>query len=539
MRDTRATTSVHAEPRTVRVLMVTDGEASFDEADFGLSTLVDVLEAPALPWIRVEVTKAHRERNLPALSAELPLFRFDGHDLSQYDQIWLFGVARSNRPSLEEVELRALAEFMDGGGGMFATGDHEDLGVSLCGAVPRVRTMRKWHWPEPGPNGEPVAPSVDGPGRHDTLLEGNDPLFQLNDQSDDVPQVVTPRMYATSDSPKWAHQAYPHPLLCGPRGPIRVLPDHPHEGECSVPEDLGATFTLAGYEVTEYPGGLAPEVVAWSTINARPAELDPRKGRLDARTFGAVGAYDGHRAGVGRVAVDATWHHFFNINLVGDPTVPQDPVKSVGFAASASGRTAYEEIKAYYRNIAVWLARPEAQEGMWWRAVWAARWHHRVSMDLRPGSLGSPDLAELLRVGADVREVLAATATRADAAQWAGRFGVGAAGAGRWEALRPSLDPWLPRSGDEQPGHLPNLVSSMLPELVLDAVLGAVVHAVAAEFPEPTEEARQRAAGVEWPGVVGPAVARALEAVAGQVARTDEVLRSVGAALATGLGAGG
>ncbi|QFZ19444.1 hypothetical protein [Saccharothrix syringae] len=532
MNDNRATTSVLAPPRTIRVLMVTDGEASFDRADFGLATVVDVLEAPALPWARVEVTKAHRERNLPALSADLPAFRFDRHDLSAYDQIWMFAVARGGRPPLEETELRAVAEFMDGGGGVFATGDHEDLGVSMCGGVPRVRSMRKWHWPDPGPNGEPVAPSIDGPDRRDTLSEGHDPLFQLNDQSDDVPQVVTPRMYATSDSPRWAHQAHPHPLLCGPRGPIRVLPDHPHEGECYVPDDLGRTFTFDGYDTAEYPGGLAPEVVAWSTIAARPAELDPRKGRLNARTSGAVGAYDGHRAGVGRVAVDATWHHFFNVNLVGDPTVPQDPVKSVGFAASAAGLAAFEEIKTYYRNIAVWLARPATQEDMWWRAVWAARWHHRVSMDLRPGSLGAPDLPELLRIGAEVREVLAATATRADALQWAGRFGVGAVDARLWEELRPSLDPWLPRAGDEQPGHLPNLVSSLLPELVLDAVLGAVVHAVAAEFPEPTEQARERVAGVDWAAVVRPALGRALEAVAGQVARTDEVLRSVGTTLA-------
>lgn len=538
MNDNRPT-SVLPEPRTIRVLMVTDGEASFDRADFGLATLVDVLEKPVLPWARIEVTKAHRERNLPALSAEIPLFRFDRHDLSVYDQIWLFGVARSARPPLEEGELRALAEFMDGGGGVFATGDHEDLGVSMCGAVPRVRNMRKWHWPQPGPNGEPVAPSVDGPDRNDTLSEGHDPLFQLNDQSDDLPQVVTPRLYATSDSPRWAHQAYPHPLLCGPRGPIRVLPDHPHEGECYVPDDLGATFTFAGYRVTEYPQGVAPEVVAWSTIRARPAELDPRKGRLNAQTFGAVGAYDGHRAGVGRVAVDATWHHFFNVNLVGDPTVPHDPVKSVGFAASAAGRAAYEEIQGYYRNIAVWLARPATQEAMWWRAVWAARWHHRLSMDLRPGSLGEPDLAELLRIGAEAREVLGATVTRADTLQWAGRFGVGAVDAGLWEALRPSLDPWLPRSGEEQPGHLPNLVASLLPELVLDAVLGAVVHAVAAEFPEPTEQARERAAGLDWAAVVRPALGRALEAVAGQVARTDEVLRSVGTTLASARGSGG
>ncbi|QQQ73496.1 hypothetical protein IOD16_19575 [Saccharothrix sp. 6-C] len=524
-------TSVLAEPAAVRVLVVTDGTASFDRADFGLSTLVDVLSTPPGPWVRFEVTRAHREENLPALSADIAGFRFDGHDLGRYDQVWLFGVARAPRPPLDQTELRALAEFMDGGGGVFATGDHEDLGVSMCGDLPRVRSMRKWHWPEPGPLGEPVAPSIDGPDRNDTLSEGHDPLFELNDQSDDVPQVITPRMYATSDSPKWAHQGYPHPLLSGPRGTIRVLPDHPHEGECYVPDDLTRSFTFDGYETTEYPAGLAPEVVAWSTLNARAADRDPRKGRLDAGTFGAIGAYDGHQVGVGRVTVDATWHHFFNVNLVGDPTVPNDPVKSVGFAASESGRAAYEDIKAYFHNIAVWLSRPATQEAMWWRAVWATRWHHQVAMDLRPALMSTPedlDLAELLRIGVDARQVLAATVTRADALQWAGRYGVGAVDAGLWETVRPQLDPWQPRSGDEEAGHLPNLVMSLLPELVLDAVLGAVVYAVAAAFPEPTREARDRAAGVDWSATVRPHLDRALDVVAEQVRRTDTRLRSLG-----------
>ncbi|NUT49063.1 MAG: hypothetical protein HOV94_17410, partial [Saccharothrix sp.] len=93
--DTVPNTSVLAEPAAVRILMVTDGEASFDRADFGLATLVEVLEAPSLPWARFEVTKAHREDTLPARSAELQAFRFDDHELAHYDQIWLFGVARA------------------------------------------------------------------------------------------------------------------------------------------------------------------------------------------------------------------------------------------------------------------------------------------------------------------------------------------------------------------------------------------------------------------------------------------------------------
>jgi hypothetical protein len=143
------------------------------------------------------------------------------------------------------------------------------------------------------------------------------------------------------------------------------------------------------------------------------------------------------------------------------------------------------------------------------------------------------DLAELLRIGADVRAVLASTASKADTLQWAGRYGVGAVDPGLWETLRPHLDPWQPRSGDEQAGHLPNLVASMLPEMVLDAVLGAVVYAVATAFPEPTGEARERAGAVDWGPAVRPHLDRALDVVAEQVLRTDERLRSLGDTLTT------
>jgi hypothetical protein len=37
-----------------------------------------------------------------------------------------------------------LAEWMDRGGGVFAVGDHFNLGASMCSRIPRVRTMRKW-----------------------------------------------------------------------------------------------------------------------------------------------------------------------------------------------------------------------------------------------------------------------------------------------------------------------------------------------------------------------------------------------------------
>src|SRR5258708_6161783 len=89
------------------------------------------------------------------------------------------------------VGIRAFV-VMDGGGGVFATGDHEDLGVVLNGRVPRVRSMRKWYWPNPGPLGEPIAPDALGTGRIETTQPGhNETFIHFDDQSDDIPQPLT------------------------------------------------------------------------------------------------------------------------------------------------------------------------------------------------------------------------------------------------------------------------------------------------------------------------------------------------------------
>jgi hypothetical protein len=516
-------------PCRVGVLIVTDGGGSFGSADFGLKALLDTLAAPPGPWVRFDVTKAHRRVDP---TADLQNFTFDGYDLTDYDEIWLFGVERSGSPELSEPELRALSEFMDGGGGVFATGDHEDLGVAMCGRVPRVRSMRKWHWPGPGPNGEPVAPNVGGSNRYDTLSEGNDPGIQFNDQSDDIPQRITPRLYPAWPWNKWFHRSYPHPLLCGPRGVIRALPDHPHEGECYEPTDLSATFTFNGYAVTEYPGKVSPEVVAWSTIAGRA--VDANKGPLNPRSFGAIGAYDGHRVNVGRVVVDATWHHFFNINLVGE-LGNLDPIKGVGFDATAAGHAAYEDIRAYFHNIAVWLARPASHRCMWWRALWWVRWHHRLVMDLRPHYLETVDrldLAELLRIGGEARDALGRVASQCTVVRWICWYLVRTLRPKLWPRVAPYLDPWLPVEGDRSAEQVLDPAAPMYAEIITDAILGGAVYAVAQAFPTPGDEARDRAEDIDLAELAGRHLARSLDLVAEHVTAAADGLARLGTAFA-------
>lgn len=329
----------------IKILVVTDASGGFStDVNFHLGLALEVIENDGWPHVKFEFTRAHRQTPSSGPVDETG-FRFDAHDLNQYSQIWLFGISRGNDP-LTPSELKALAQFMnEHDGGVFATGDHENLGLPVAGQVPRVRSMRRWYYPSAGPNGEPVAPSQFGSARHDTIVMGT--------QTDSRPQTITPRMYTRSSNRGFIRftARFPHPVLCGPTGPINYLPDHMHEGLCEVPDDLTDDFDFDGYTGDDYPvvGGtrVAPEVIAWAQSHG-----------TTATGFGVLSAYDGHRANVGRVLCDATWHHWFNINLRGyknNAENPGDPSYDSGDAY------AWQEIQAYFRNVGVWLATPHIQ----------------------------------------------------------------------------------------------------------------------------------------------------------------------------------
>ena len=378
--------------QVVRVLIVTDGGGGFKHSvkvgvdfrnAFHLGEFVDVLQGTVWNGFTLQITKAHRENRVAAeIGADLVNFKFDNHDLSVYDEILLFPILRdgesiavpSGQPfrssNATDAEIKAIAEFMDAGGGVFATGDHEDLGAGLCSRLPRIRNMRRWHWDTPGPNGEPVAPSGSSANRYDTVRAGHDSdsshpndNFQFDDQSDNVAQQIAPTIFETRRS-RYIRQLWPHPLLCSPEGMVRYLPDHAHEGHCEVPANMNLNVTVAGYDQPEYPPlldgtALEPVVVAKATvIGGHTTDFKPV---VNARTFGVIGAYDGQRTrragkALGRVVVDATWHHFFNINLTGDLNSPT-PAKRQGFHAPllSGQQDHYKMIKHYFRNIVYWL----------------------------------------------------------------------------------------------------------------------------------------------------------------------------------------
>src|SRR5437763_3027999 len=163
-------------PIVLRILFVIDGriDTSTGPGCFGLGYVLETLRDDSFAWwVRFEVQVVRRDQArmpLPNCSSQdsdsnynqgqdprfaITGFRFTepNFSLNDWDQVWLFGDYPANQDGdinepqfchLDDVELKLLAEWMDRGGGVFAAGDHWNLGASMCSRIPRVRTMRRW-----------------------------------------------------------------------------------------------------------------------------------------------------------------------------------------------------------------------------------------------------------------------------------------------------------------------------------------------------------------------------------------------------------
>lgn len=409
------------KPCKVNLLIMTDGFLDYSDADFGLSTFVTALVNDGRSYVKFNITLAHRSSanmgsGISGITERIQNFSFNNPSHftpTKYDVVMLFGAdtgipGNPNRDFganyLSDAELRKIAEFMNNGGGVFATGDHGALGMGLCSAIARVRSMRLWD------NASGKVGMSDSM-RNDTNRRGNDASSTFDDQSDDIPQEISPRMYSSRLHWFWK-ETYPHPLLCAPTGVIKVLPDHAHEGECIIPND----FTLNDILGTpEYPGGIHPEIIATSTVlnNSNAGGL---KANTISHRFGAISAYDGHLAGVGRVSTDATWHHFVNVNLIGEITTDTDGNRATehasvkeGFAFSAAGLAHFEKIKHYYVNIPVWLSRQAQHTCFNSHIIWETLYKHRVleaSMDSPHIPYDKIPVQVLFTIGTHAKDVI-------------------------------------------------------------------------------------------------------------------------------------
>lgn len=383
--------------RSLDVLVVFDGASIFvsENGGFGLGTMLAELQGEEIGDAVLRFSTADRDGPKAKTASTTPHepkytgFRFDDrYDgalvLDKYEEVWCFGFHPGNSgaptdapigahpTAATDAELRELTRWMNvRGGGVFATGDHDFLGASLCSRIPRVRSMRLWT------NADGVPP-ISGTLRLDT----NRPMNASQDpdatpapaeipntaERDAVPQPIEWATWMSYRVGPFRRKRRPHPVLChATHGPIDVMPDHPHEGRCfdTAPGGEAPLVSVDGaYDFgggvagDEYPASSAgvrplPNVIAYGRTLADPPH-DFEKGDQPSRRFPMISVYDGRRAGVGRVAVDSTWHHWFNMNLNGLRAAGQ----ATGAPAAAVAR--WEKIRGYFVNLARWLAPPGA-----------------------------------------------------------------------------------------------------------------------------------------------------------------------------------
>ena len=265
---------------TPKLLVVTDGSLDAGPGDFGLSRFVSTLKNTTIHGMKPTVVTRPR-------FASTPDDAFADLDISHFDVIFLFGINTTGDP-LSAPALDRVKRFMQAGGGVFATGDHEDLGTGMSGAIPRVRSMRYWTLAE--------TPNASDATRLTTNLSGADRIFEFSDQADNQPQrlyanfaIPSDYPFLTTFPPVSSKVRLPHPLVRMADGSaLDVYPDHPHEGECRLPTDFSTTFDLDGDTLAEWPSKTffaRPDPAPWrrrcrsATGSALPAKKRSCRGR--------------------------------------------------------------------------------------------------------------------------------------------------------------------------------------------------------------------------------------------------------------------
>jgi hypothetical protein len=166
---------------------------------------------------------------------------------------------------------------------------------------------------------------------------------------------------------------------------------------------------------------LSPEVIAVAVSSGgriRDRAKNQYYGPVDPRCFGAICVYDGRHANmnghpVGRVVVDASFHHFLNINLNGTGAF-----KGRGFYDKEGRPTEdYEAIKRYYFNIAEFLVPPSQKLLHYARILISLRFMFPLIEEIRPDEELSLD--NLLDVGRLTRGALSELLSPAEAVECA------------------------------------------------------------------------------------------------------------------------
>ena len=229
-------------------------------------------------------------------------------DASDFDELWLFAIDTGD--GLSVPDCQGITRFRQRGGGILATRDHQDLGISLCtlGGIGGAHFFHSKH-PEPETTrqvpDDPFTTSISWPNYHSGA---NGDYQKINVE-------------------------LPHELMRSPASPSGVIaffPAHPHEGAVGVPEGEEHARVIASSQ---------------SKTTGRPFNL----------VVALESARDEHGNILGRGIAESSFHHLVDYNWDTDAGCPSFLEEPPGDGYKRNPQ-ALEDIKTYVRNAAIWLA---------------------------------------------------------------------------------------------------------------------------------------------------------------------------------------
>lgn len=247
-----------------------------------------------------------RDRETDAAGDDVVLSQLDTSD---FDELWLFAVDPGT--GMTENDCVGVTRFRQRGGGILATRDHQDLGSSICN-IGGVGAAHFFHTQHTDPDESQHArddqgtTSISWPNYH----SGSNGDYQR----------------ITAVEPE-------HELLRDPAAPDRVIEyflAHPHEGGVGVPPDESHARVIA---------------TGTSKVTGRPFNLAVAFER----------ALDKHGNTLGRAVAESSFHHFVDYNWDPELGCPSFVEESPGDEIKREPHK-LEDIKAYIRNLALWLA---------------------------------------------------------------------------------------------------------------------------------------------------------------------------------------
>jgi hypothetical protein len=253
--------------------------------------------------LRCEVTTRNRETDAAGNDPVLSTL-----DQSEFDELWLFAIDTGD--GLSAADCQGITRFRQRGGGILATRDHQDLGISLCtlGGIGRAHFF---HTKNPEPDAsrrvddDQVTTSISWPNYH-SGANGDYQTIKVTSANE-----LLQRNSSTKDL-------------------IEFFPAHPHEGAVGVPDDEVHAQVIATGE---------------SKTTGRPFNL----------IVAFESTPDNHGHTLGRGIAESSFHHLVDYNWdtsLGCPSFVEEPPGD-GYKRNPE---ALEDIKTYVRNAAVWLA---------------------------------------------------------------------------------------------------------------------------------------------------------------------------------------